>query len=171
MKANLLVSYNPSRGSSAKAELECLLSEVNDDYKFFPLRTKGLFAVKVPNARRTIKKLANVHKKNPNKFKTTFTYKPVDYWTNIDIREMQKAMRKMVPKIGGKEKWKLELNKRSNKENYHSLVLKLTEPIEKGKVSLNKPSKTILAEMIGNRSAFSLVKDGQVLKTGENGNK
>lgn len=171
MKANLLVSYEPSRESSAKAELELLLEEVKDNYKFFPMRTKGLFTVKVPNARRTIIKLSNVYKKTPEKFRSTFSFKPIDIWTSTDIREMQKATRKLAPKIKTKETWMLQLNKRSNKENYHSLVVKLTEPVERGNVDLCNPGKIILAEMIENRSGFSLVKKENILRTSKNGNK
>jgi len=165
MDANLLVSYEPAREFSAKQELESLLKELKEEAKFIPLRTQGLFVLKVSNGKKVIKRLGNMHKKNPKRFKLTFNYKPIDIWTTSDIRDMQRAMKKLAPKIRKDDKWCLQLNKRNYKGDSYSLVLKLTEHIDRGKVSLDNPEKIILAEMMGNRAAFSLVHQESLLST------
>jgi tRNA(Ser,Leu) C12 N-acetylase TAN1 len=142
MKPNLLVTYEPAHAGSAEQELASVVKEK-------PIMENGMAKLTVKDPKKLV---AGLKKK---KFEYLFRWIPVDQWVKTDLKIVQGAIKKLVPQIDDKEKWKLALTKRSWDEK--DLVIKLTEPVNKPNVDLNKPDKIIAVEVLGKETAVSLL--------------
>ena len=156
MKANLLISYEPTHALLAKEEASSLLSSVKEKPKFLEADTPGLFKISVKDARKAVKELSKTYKKDKEKFKYTCNYVPIDDWCKSSVAEMQKKIKTFDKVIKNNEKWKMELHKRKYKDD-GKLIVKLTEMINKPKVDLEKPDKIIKVEIIGKEAGISLL--------------
>ncbi len=77
---------------------------------------------------------------------------------------MQKAVKSLVPKIGENEKWKMDLEKRYyDKYDFNELIIKLTDVVNRKKISLDKPKKIIKVEIIGKNAGISLLEQDEML--------
>ena len=58
----------------------------------------------------------------------------------------------------------MDLEKRYyHKLDYNDLIMKLTEVVDRQKIDLKKPKKTIKVEIIGTNSGISLLESGELL--------
>ncbi len=156
MKANLLVSYEPTHETLAKEEASSLLSSVKEKPTFLEADTPGLFKISIKDARKTVKDLSKMYKKDKEKFKYTCNYIPIDDWCKSAVADMQKKIKAFDKIIKNNEKWKMELHKRNYKDD-GKLIIKLTEVINKPKVDLEKPDKIVRVEIIGKEAGIALL--------------
>ncbi|MEM2089670.1 MAG: THUMP domain-containing protein [Candidatus Pacearchaeota archaeon] len=162
-QGNLLVSFDPVHEESAKAEILGLLKEAKQEAKILSA-SQGLAEVSVKDARKAIKSLLEIAKKNIDKFKYTFNWWPVDKWCKAEIKEMQNVIKKLQEGIKKDEKWKMDLVKRKTVKDYgKDLIIKLTDVIDKPKVDLNSPQKIVKVEVDGERAAISLLTPDEIL--------
>ncbi|MEM1536002.1 MAG: THUMP domain-containing protein [Candidatus Pacearchaeota archaeon] len=162
-QGNLLVSFDPVHEESAKAEILGLLKEAKQEAKIISA-SQGLAEVSVKDARKAIKSLLEIAKKNIDKFKYTFNWWPVDKWCKAEIKEMQNVIKKLQEGIKKDEKWKMDLVKRKTVKDYgKDLIIKLTDVIDKPKVDLNSPQKIVKVEIDGERAAISLLTPDEIL--------
>ncbi|HLD49373.1 MAG TPA: THUMP domain-containing protein [archaeon] len=158
MQANLLVTYDPSRIGKAKAEVQELLKEVDEEAEFLDSKTDGLFLLKVENAKHAVKKLRSICRDEKEKFECTFKWVPIEKWTSSQINDMAKALKDIEERIGDDEKWKMDLTKRHyDSMSTTELIMKLTENIEKPNVDLKNPDKIVKVEIIGENAGISLL--------------
>jgi tRNA(Ser,Leu) C12 N-acetylase TAN1 len=116
-----------------------------------------LAEISVPDARKAIKVLKEIAKKDGSKFKYTFNWWPVDKWCKANVAEMQKIIKKLQEDIKDNEKWKMDLVKRKvEKDLGKDLIIKLTDVVNKKCIDLNNPQKIIKVEIEGTRAAISL---------------
>jgi len=164
VKANLIVSYDPSHISSAKDEVSNILKDIKGEAKFLKPNIDGVFEINVKNAKNTVKKLNKEFAKRKKLFERTFHWVPIDKWCKAEIKKMQAEIKKFAKGIKKNDKWKMELNKRSyGKHGTTELILKLTEIVENPKVDLEKPGKIIKVEIIGNKAGLSLLNPDEIL--------
>jgi len=163
MKANLLVTCDPSRMSSAKKEVEELLKEIKFPGKDIKSNINGLMSVRVSNAKNAVKKLLMIAKKKPAKFNKTFKWIPVDKWSKADVKTMQNSIKILAKNIKKDEKWKMDLGKRKTKMHERDLIIKLTEPINRSNIDLHNPDKIVKVEIIGSNAALALLKKDEYL--------
>lgn len=162
-EANLLVTFEPTHETSAKAEIENLLKEVKESGKVVKVNS-GIAHVIVKDAKKVVDSLLKIAKKDVSKFNYTFNWWPVDKWCKSEISDMQKAIAEVQKDIKKEDKWKLELAKRENTKDYgKNIILKLTEVVDKPKVDLDSPDKIIRVEIIGDRAAVSLISKNETL--------
>lgn len=166
VKANLVVSYDPSHVGSAKEEVENVLKEVKHSFKHLKQDVDGLFNLSVKDGKKTVKSLSTLLKKKPEFFEKTFHWIPIEKWCKSTVNDMQKIVKKLEKDIKKTEKWKMELNKRHYKKgDTVKLILKLTDVVDKPKVDLKKPQKIIKVEIVGNKAGLSLLKTDEFLNT------
>ena len=163
-EANLLVTFDPTHQVSALQEIQDLTKEAKDKASVISAE-KGLAEVSVGDARKVVKVLSAVSKKNMDKFSHTLHWIPIDMWCKATVQEMQKEIAKMAKDIKQNEKWKMDLKVRrvKQKPDEIKLVLKLTEVVDRQKVDLDNPDKVIKAEIIGNRAGLALLEKGELL--------
>ena len=162
MDANLIVTYDPTHASKAKEETESLAEE-HGKAEFLEGGFEGVFLLHVKDPKKTVKALIETCKQEPYKFRHTFRWIPVDKWIKTDMAEMEKAMDDINKKMGSNDSWKMDLGKRGYDGDTMDLISKLTEHIDKPKVDLKNPQKIIKVEIIGDRTAVSLLDTDEYL--------
>ena len=164
MKVKLVVTYDPAHITSSRESVENLMKEIKVKPKFLKSKYNGIFLIDVPKPKEVVKKLKAVSKKNKELFGKTFRYVPVEKWVTSKVTDMQKAVKSLVPKIGENEKWKMDLEKRYyDKYDFNELIIKLTDVVNRKKISLDKPKKIIKVEIIGKNAGISLLEQDEML--------
>ncbi len=163
MKANLLVTYDPSHIGTAKKEVVDLLKEIKYPGKILNSKIDGLMSVRVKNAKNAVKKLLLIAKKKPSKFVQTYKWIPVDKWSKTNVKVMQKAVKSLAKNIKKNERWKLDLGKRKTKLHERELIIKLTDQINQPNIDLNNPDKIVKVEIVGSNAALALLKKDEYL--------
>jgi len=105
------------------------------------------------------KKLDALCRGDPSKFLFTYHWVPVEKWCPSTIKEMSKIVEQFAKRINPKERWRMRVNKRFY-EKFHTqeLIEVLTKHVDRPKVDLENPDKTIRIEIIGEEAALSLLK-------------
>lgn len=164
VEANLVISYDPSHAGIAKEEVERVLKEVKQKFKFLKSEVDGLLKLRVANPKKVVKDLTKLCKKKSELFDKTFNYVPIEKWCRSAMKDMVNAVKKLEKDIKKTEKWKMDLTKRKyDKGHTTELILKLTDVVDKPKVDLKKPEKIIKVEIIGNKAGLSLLKADELL--------
>jgi len=162
-ETNLLVTFDPVHKESAKAEIEALMKEIGKKVGIVSVED-GMAELSVDNAKKTIKSLADLCKKDNTKFNYTYNWWPVDKWCKSDLEGMQACIKELEKGIGKEEKWKMDFAKRKTTQKYpKDIIIKLTDVVDKPKVDLKNPDKIIKVEVIGDRAAISLVTSDEIL--------
>jgi len=159
-KANLIVTFDPTHSTSAKKEIENLVKEIKETAKILSCE-EGLAQVVVKDARAIVKALSKIKK---DKFAYTFHWIPMDKWCKSTIADMQKVVKDIAKDISAADKWKMEISKHKSDLHDKELIIKLTEVIDKPKVDLENPDKTVWVEVVGNEAGIALLKKGDFLK-------
>jgi tRNA(Ser,Leu) C12 N-acetylase TAN1 len=164
VKPNLLVTYDPAHENSAKLEVEQLLKSVREKVTFLK-SNEGVFNLRTKDSRKVVRKLTNLCEKYPYQFNKTFKYIPIDKWSKSSVKNMQRAVKSLAKDIKDKESWMMSVKKRSHRMSERSLILRLTEHVDKPKVDLFNPDKIIKVELIGKEAGFALLNDKEYLRT------
>lgn len=164
MAAKLIITYDPNHTASSKEEVESVFEKIKVKPKFLKSAHDGVFELDVAKPKDVVKKLKALAKKNKKLFARTFHYIPIEKWVKSEIKDMQSYIKKLVPKIKEKEKWKMDLAKRHyDKYDFNELIVKLTEVVDRKNVDLNKPKKIIKVEIIGKNAGISLLEPDELL--------
>ncbi len=164
MNVKLIVTYDPAHQKSCEESLKNVMAAVKAKPKLLKSKYNGIFLIELSKPKEVVKKLTALSKKDREIFGKTHRYIPVDKWVSSKVPDMQKAIKSLVPKIGENEKWKMDLEKRYyHKLDYNDLIIKLTEVVDRRKIDLKKPKKTIKVEIIGTHAGISLLESGELL--------
>ncbi len=164
MNVRLIVTYDPAHQKSCEESLKNVMDTVGAKPKSLKSKYNGIFFIELPKPKEVVKKLTALSKKDQDIFGKTHRYIPVDKWVSSKVPDMQKAVKSLVPKIGKNEKWKMDLEKRYyHKLDYQDLIIKLTEVVDRHKIDLKRPKKTIKVEIIGTHAGISLLGSGELL--------
>ncbi len=164
-KANLLITFDPNHKGIAEAEIKEALGRLGERFELAGTNVEGLFKLKTQDARRVVKKLAELYKRENQLLNTTHRYIPIDAWCKSEVPEMQKIIKGLVPNIGQNERWKMNISKRHwDKMHGTELIIKLTEVIDRAKVDLEKPEKIVQVEIIGPEAGIALVRRDELLE-------
>ena len=162
MESNLLITFDPVHEESAKAEIEAIVKETGKKAEIVKIED-GLAELNAENPKEFVKALKTVDK---SKFNYTFYWWPVDEWCKSSVEEIQNCVKKIQENIKADEKWKMDLAKRKETQEYpNDLIIKLTDVIDKPKVDLKNPDKIIKVEIIGDKAAVSLLIPEEIFNT------
>ena len=159
-EANLLVTYDRSERFEAQYEVKQVLKEVGEENpRFFPSRVRGLFKIHIqmdPN--QATKNLGTLCRRDPSKFWYTYHWIPIEKWCPSTIEKMSMIVKQFAERIMLEERWRISVNKRFYTE-YHTQVLieLLAEHVDRPRVDLENPDKTIRIEIMGDQAALSLL--------------
>lgn len=162
-RANLLVTFDPNKSSSAREEIIKLLREVNEEPRIEQTGIHGLFKVTVKDAKQAVRKLQEICRSSPERFVRTFHWTPIEHWCAADISVMQQRIQEISKDISDDEHWKLDIRKRNFETDITKLILKLTEKVDKPNVDLNNPSKIITVDILGKEAGISLLNKEELL--------
>ncbi|MBI3034670.1 hypothetical protein HYY72_05930, partial [Candidatus Woesearchaeota archaeon] len=77
---NLLVTYDPNHKGIAEAELKEAFSRIGERYELVHTDVEGLFKLKTQDARRVVRKLGDICRREAQALSTTHRYTPIDAW-------------------------------------------------------------------------------------------
>jgi len=164
-EANLLVTYDPAHSGKAMQEVKLLLEEVEESPSFLDSDVDGVFLLNVGDTKYAVKRLQELCQNEPDKFRYTHRWVPIEKWISSDLSEMESAMEEFNERIDDDEKWKMDLVKRRY-EDYSTtdLIKKLTDKIDKQKVDLKNPEKIVKVEILGDKAGVSLLEKEEFLE-------
>ncbi|GEM_PF-369442 len=163
-KPNLIVTYDPNHKGTAQVEIKEAFGRIGERYELIDTDVDGLFKLKTQDARRVVKKLTDLCRRERQILTTTHHYTPIDGWCKSDIADMQRLVKGLVANIGQNERWKMGINKRHwDKLHGTELIMKLTEVIDRPRVDLEKPEKIVQIEIIGDDTGVALLRPDELL--------
>lgn len=160
-EANLIVTFDPTHEESSKKVIEAVLGEIKEKGKILKT-SEGVAEVSVSDARKVVKALIPLAKKDKEKFGHTFHWIPIDKWCKSVIADMQKTIKEATKNIAKTERWKMDLAKRKY-EAEKDLIIKLTDVIDNTNVDLKEPQKIIEVQIIEKKAGISVLKPDEVL--------
>jgi len=157
---NIIVTFHPTSKAKAEEEIAQRLKEngiVLED--MMESSVSGLALLRVNgDSKEATKKLRAFAMRFPELFRHTHRWTPIEEWVSSEPDSMVSAARTFGERIGERDRWKMELNKRRYQGGSNlDLVKMLTEPIQKGIVDLEQPDIIVKVEIIGSYAGFSLV--------------
>lgn len=163
-EANLLVTFDPTHKETAVKQIEALLKEIKEKVSVLKA-DEGVAELLVGDAKKIVKQLSGMAKKNADKFGPTFHWIPIEKWVKSGIADMQKALKDYEKGIKENEKWKMDLKVRKvkTKPDEIKLIMQLTEGINRPKVDLENPDKIVKVEIIGNKAGIALLGKDELL--------
>lgn len=161
---NLLATT--SRGTEAKAcsELRFLLEEIGD-VKAEVSRTgvSGLIAARTTlNPVEVVKKFRSILLERSYVFRYTLRVIPIEKVVGTDLVEIELAATELGAKMGEKESFRITVEKRFTGTPTQSIIEAAASNIKR-KVSLEKPDKILLIEVVGRLTGISLLNPDDVL--------
>ncbi len=160
---NLLVTFDPNKLASSKAEVERLLRDVGEEGTIMETSIPGIFKVHVRDAKSTVRKLLEICRTSPERFVRTFHWTPIDRWCATDISEIKSIIKELAQNIGDNERWKMALEKRQFEKHERDLVMELTSVVDKQNVDLHNPDKIIKVDILGNETGLALLSKDEYL--------
>lgn len=154
-EANLLVTFDPTHIDSVKKEIDERMKDIKEKAKIIKI-DEGLAQISVKDARKVIKSLAKLAKKEEN-FQYSKKWAPVDKWCSAKVPDMQKCIKAVIKDLKAKEKWKMDLVAHKADINQRELIIKLTDVIDNQNVDLEKPDKTIRVAIVEKKAGISLL--------------
>lgn len=115
------------------------------------------------DSRDVIARCAQLQQGEPQAFRFTLKWVPVDYWCEKSLDAIKRLIEEQVaPRIGAQETWAMQVEKRGWGE-YHTaeIIQRLAEAIDR-KVSLKAPDKLVRVDILGSAVAVSLLRPGEV---------
>ena len=163
-EANLLVTFDPTHQESALKQIEAIFKETKDKFSLIKA-DEGVAELMVGDAKKTVKQLIGLAKKNSDKFGHTFHWIPIEKWVKSGVADLKKAVKEYEKGIKENEKWKMDLKVRKvkTKPDEVKLIMNLTEDINRQKVDLENPEKIIKIEIIGNKAGLALLGKDELL--------
>ena len=87
---------------------------------------------------------------------------PIQNTTKTDIKEIEKCVESIREKILEKDTYRISIEKRNSNVSSQELIINIAGIIP-NKVSLEKPDKTILIEILGSITGIAITQKGDVL--------
>lgn len=164
---DLLVSYYWNNFSRARREAIYILRKFGDPAPKVERTTViGIAIVHTSLDNRDVIQKCKELFKAGFEFRFAIKWVPVDFWCETSLDSIKKAIDDNVAgSIGENETWGLKVEKR-RWQKYHTIQIieHLAAGIDR-KVNLRRPDKLILIDVLGERTAISLLKPGETFST------
>ena len=161
---NLLVTTSRGNEEDVCSEMWYLLGEVGDQAAAVD-RTgvTGLVVVKtLLDPFEVIEKLRKVLKERPWEFRYTLRIMPIEKVTRTDLGEIQLIATELASKIAQDETFRVTVEKRFSKIPSSELIEAAATNIER-KVSLDRPDRIVLLQVIGKLTGVSVVRPTDIM--------
>ena len=166
---NLLVTYDGPYKVESQVEVEDILSLIHARGSYSAPFTEGVFKLSLEEEpRRVIRRLQFLMSLEPEKFRFTRSWTPVDRWCRSDLEQISDAVSEMGEGIGDEESWKIVLRRDECPGiNTGKLIDILSHSVFKPRSSLVYPEKIILVHVAGMETALSLLAPDDMLEVGD----
>lgn len=161
---NLLATTSRGNENEACSELWYLLEQAGDSAPAVDKTgVSGLIAARTAlNPFDVIKKFREILQERPYEFRYTLRVIPIEKVVRTDLKEIQKAVSELSPKIGENETFRITVEKRFTETSTKDIIEAAASTVER-KVDLNKPDKIVLIEVVGGLTGVSVIKPDEIL--------
>jgi tRNA(Ser,Leu) C12 N-acetylase TAN1 len=164
---DLLVSYSWSHFSRARREAVYLLRGFGDPLaKVERTSVNGIAIVHTSLDNREVVRKCEELFKTGFEFRFAIKWVPVDFWCETSLDSIKKVIDENVRSgIGENETWGMKVEKR-RWQKYHTkeIIEHLAAGIDR-KVNLSSPDKLIRVDVLGEKTAISVLKAGETFST------
>ena len=89
---------------------------------------------------------------------------PIQKLVETELTEIKNGVKPLLSKINKDETYRISIEKRNSTISSQELITNVASDI-KNKVSLEKPDKIILVEILGKKTGISIIKESNILST------
>jgi len=163
---NLLVTTMRGSEPQACSETWYLLGEAGDSTSIVDKTgISGLIAAKTAlSATEAIKKLRNLLKDRPSEFRYVLRMIPIQEVVDSNIPAIVEAASRIAHQICKDETFRVTVEKRHTSISGSELIREVAAVVER-QVSLTKPDKILLVQIVGGRTGVSIIDASGVLST------
>ncbi len=156
----MLVTFDSINYREARVEVIDAIREVGEAHPvFLPSAVSGVFMVKInTDPKETVRKLDALCRADPSRFRYTYHWIPIERWCPSTIEEMSGVVKEFAERIKPDESWRMEIHKRFYRA-FHTdeLIEKLAQHVDRPRIDLKNPQKTIRIEIVGSGAGLSLL--------------
>jgi tRNA(Ser,Leu) C12 N-acetylase TAN1 len=163
--SNLLVSFPWPMPGRARRAVVARLRAIGDRAPVArPALSKGVLAARTslePHA--AVRELRALYRHDPEAFRNTSRWVPVDRWTAPDLDAMKEAVRGLRDRIRLHETWRMTVERRPGNAMRPETVIEGLALLIEAKVDLAHPDKVLLIELFADRVALAVVTPAEIL--------
>ncbi len=159
---DLLVSYPWRRFGPARREILRILKRLGDEHARVERTDVDGVALVHTNldGREVVRRCRELFQTAPT-FEYAIKWVPVDYWCDTDLDAMKKLIEERIrDQIGANETWSLKIEKRRWRKYHTADIVAYLAPAIDRRVNLDRPDKLVRVDVVGNRSAISVLRPG-----------
>jgi tRNA(Ser,Leu) C12 N-acetylase TAN1 len=165
----LVVTYDKSYKVESQVEITDLFSLIHAESSYSAPFIEGAFKlVTVEDPRKIIRRLDYLWNLEPEKFRFSRNWVPVDRWCKSDLGQISDAVSEIGEGIQEEESWKILLRRSDSPSiNTGKLIDILSHCILKPRSTLLNPQRIVLVHIIGAETAVSLLRPEDMLEIGD----
>jgi tRNA(Ser,Leu) C12 N-acetylase TAN1 len=158
-QANLLVSILWRAPGRARKEIIRLLRALHDTSPLvMPTGRRGLMAVRTSlDPRAVVRGLRELAATNPQGFRATCKWVPVDLWTAGDLETMRRGVAQLQTRIAPTERWRMTVEKRAEGTMSTPALIAALAALVPARVDLTHPDKVLMVQLFSGRAALSVL--------------
>jgi tRNA acetyltransferase TAN1 len=168
---DLLVSYECGRFGRAKREIHAALGRCGDELAAVERSAvNGIVVVHTELDARAVVRCCRELSQQGFVFRFAIKWVPVDYWCPTDLEAIRKVLADQVRgRIAANETWGMKLEKRGWLDQHtQEIVVDLARAIDR-KVNLSRPDRIVHIDMLGSRTAISVLGPGDLFSVTASG--
>lgn len=160
---NLIATTERGVESEGAVELRHLLESLGDRRPMVRRTSvRGLLTAKTEvEAARVVESAKSVLRKAPWKFAYLKRILPVEQVVDTDLEKIAEAVKPLVERMGEEETYRITVEKRRSELSHREVVHRLAKLIPR-KVNLTQPNWVVLVEIVGRRTAVSVLRPPQI---------
>jgi tRNA(Ser,Leu) C12 N-acetylase TAN1 len=165
---DVLVSYSWNHFSRAKREIMAVLGRFGDPHpEIERTSVMGIAILRTSiDGRQVIRRCRELHEAEAA-FELAIKWVPVDYWCDTNLDAMKKCIdERVTDRIDTDQTWGMKVEKRRWQE-YHTIeiVEYLARDIDR-KVDLKNPDLIVRIDVLGEKTAISVLKSDEIFSLG-----
>jgi tRNA acetyltransferase TAN1 len=160
---NLLITATRGNEENVCSEIWYLLGDLGDSaVTIDKTGIMGLVAAKTSlNSFEAIEKLRKLLKERPYEFRYTLRVIPIEKVVRTTIEDIAKTSVQLSSKITAEESFRVSVEKRFSELPTEQIIEAVAANVER-KVSLEKPDKIFLIEIVGKFTGISVIKPSDI---------
>jgi tRNA(Ser,Leu) C12 N-acetylase TAN1 len=165
---DLLVSYPWGRFQRARREIISTLEQLGDDSPTVRRTSVDGIAVvhTVLGNRDVVRGCSELFDAEPGP-EFAVKWVPVDYWCETDLEAIKAVIEeKVAGQIAENETWGMKVEKRRWQRYHKAQIIEYLAPSIARKVNLNNPDKLLRLDVVGRKTAISLLRPGEIFSMG-----
>ena len=163
---NLIITCARHLEPETEEEIRDILEEFGDsDPKIYITNMSGILTAETSlEPIQVVRKMKDMLLDEPWSIRYCLRVIPIQKVIESKIEEIEKITTFVSEQISEDETYRISIEKRNSELSSKDIITKIANKI-KNKVSLEFPDKTVLIEILGNKTGISVIKNSDILST------